>query len=77
MRSALLFGGGEGGTDINQTWEWTGTDWVPVASGRSPAAREAFGMVYDPALGHIIVFGGQRNETTLFDDTWELSGARR
>ena len=69
----ILFGGGEGGTDIDQTWEWTGTDWVPVASGRSPAAREAFGMVYDPALGHIIVFGGQRNETTLFDDTWELS----
>ena len=48
-------------------------DWVPLATGRSPAAREAFGMVYDVAIGHIIVFGGQKNETTLFDDTWELS----
>jgi hypothetical protein len=30
-------------------------------------------MVYDAAIGHIIVFGGQKSETTLFDDTWELS----
>ena len=69
----IVFGGGEGGTDINETWEWTGTDWAPLATGRAPAPREAFGMVYDVAVGHIIVFGGQKSETTLFDDTWELS----
>ncbi len=69
----ILFGGGQGGTDINETWEWTGADWMPLATGHSPAAREAFGMVYDAAIGHIIVFGGQKSETTLFDDTWELS----
>jgi hypothetical protein len=28
-------------------------------------------MVYDPPLGHVIVFGGQNNEMPL-DDTWEL-----
>jgi len=68
-----MFGGFDGRFYQATTWQWTGTDWTPVAAGRSPAAREAFGMVYDVALGHIIVFGGQKSETTLFDDTWELS----
>jgi hypothetical protein len=27
-------------------------------------------MVYDPLLGHIIVFGGENN--VLLNDTWEL-----
>jgi len=28
-------------------------------------------MAYDPALGHVIIFGGQNSEVPL-GDTWEL-----
>jgi hypothetical protein len=34
-------------------------------------AREGHGMAYDPALHHVIVFGGQNNDVPL-NDTWEL-----
>ena len=35
------------------------------------ASARSHGMAYDPALHHVIVFGGQNNEVPL-NDTWEL-----
>jgi hypothetical protein len=38
---------------------------------QSPAAREGAGIAYDPASGHVIIFGGENSNVTI-NDTWEL-----
>jgi len=73
VNAVILFGGGSGGVDQNTTWRWlvaTG-DWRQVATTQSPPPREGAGMAYLPALGNLIVFGGQDSETPL-DDTWQF-----
>ena len=42
-----------------------------ILQSSAPPPREGHGMAYDPALHHVIVFGGQNNEMPL-NDTWEL-----
>ena len=68
----VVFGGGEGGPDLNDTWLWTtGNQWRHASPVSSPPPREAMGMVYDQAVGHIVVFGGKSGSQSL-NDTWEL-----
>jgi YVTN family beta-propeller protein len=54
--------------------------WTPVAPSSSPSARAGFGMVYDDALGKVVVFGGCTSGH-FFDqycnatnETWTYSG---
>jgi hypothetical protein len=72
-RAVILFGGGSGGIDQNTTWRWLegAGNWEQVITTQSPPPREGAGMVYLPAVGHVIVFGGQNNELPL-NDTWQL-----
>ena len=73
LSAVVVFAGGEGGVDINDTWLWTtGNQWRQASPVSSPPAREAFGMVYDQALGHIVIFGGKSGSQSL-NDTWELT----
>jgi hypothetical protein len=72
LGAVVVFGGGEGGVDLNDTWLWTGRQWRGVTPVASPPAREAFGMVYDQPLGHIVIFGGISG-SVLLSDTWELT----
>jgi hypothetical protein len=67
----VVFGGGSGGVDLNQTWAWTGTDWTQLTTQKSPAARESMGTAYDAASGQLMVFGGVAGNT-IFGDTWKL-----
>jgi len=75
INAVILFGGGSGGVDQNTTWQWFvaggNWNWEQVATTESPPPREGAGMAYLPALGHVIVFGGQNSETPL-NDTWQF-----
>jgi hypothetical protein len=72
LGAVIVFGGGEGGPELNDTWAWTGTAWKQLSPAQSPPGREGYGMAYDPAIGHIVIFGGQ-GLSTLLADTWELT----
>ncbi|MFI5297907.1 MAG: hypothetical protein ACHREM_07380, partial [Polyangiales bacterium] len=68
----VLFGGGTGGPQLGDTWEWDGTTWTnPANSG--PPAREEHGLVYDSARGKTVLFGGF-GSTGYLGDTWEWDG---
>jgi Galactose oxidase, central domain len=75
INAVILFGGGSGGVDQNTTWQWFVSggfwNWALVATTQSPPPREGAGMAYLPALGRLIVFGGQESETPL-NDTWQF-----
>lgn len=76
INAVILFGGGSGGVDQSTTWQWFvagGTwNWQLVATTQSPPPREGAGMAYLPALGRVIVFGGQNSGTPL-NDTWQFA----
>jgi hypothetical protein len=69
----VVFGGGVGGVDQDQTWTWTGTDWTQLSTPKFPPARESMGMAYDATSGQLLVFGGLAGNM-LFHDTWKLIG---
>lgn len=41
----------------------------------SPGERQGAAMAYDPQSRHLVLFGGQRQDGALLDDTWEWDGA--
>jgi hypothetical protein len=72
----ILFGGltaVDSGTrlayHLNDTWEWTGSRWIQRYPLHSPAGRSGQVMVYDSALGEIVMFGG-RSDSADLNDTW-------
>jgi hypothetical protein len=73
-KAVITFGGGEGGVDfLTDTWAWTTAgDWKQLTTAQAPPPREGFGMVWDPAIGHVVIFGGQ-SEASFLNDTWELT----
>ena len=73
INAVIVFGGGSGGIDQNSTWRWSAPrgDWKQMLTPQSPPPREGAGMVHLPALGHMILFGGQNSETPM-NDTWEF-----
>lgn len=71
---AVLFGGQFGTTLLDDTWEFTGTDWVQATPSTRPAARRFHAMSYDAVRGVTVLFGGEAGNTR-FSDTWEWNGA--
>ncbi|MCI4372099.1 MAG: hypothetical protein L3K02_00415 [Thermoplasmata archaeon] len=71
-RQMVLFGGYDADDPqfngsqffFDQTWTLSGAptggsqDWVAVNSTGGPSARAGTGMVYDPTIGAVVVFGG-------------------
>jgi len=55
-------------------WEWTGTTWQQLASGRGPKAAAA--AVYDPALGDLIVLATIAGTGSPASQTWLWNGTR-
>ena len=83
----VLFGGdpynidGEHGAPTNSTWVFDGTTWTQLAPPTAPAARVGASMVFDQALGRIVLFGGASTNPdatsaspAVFDDTWSFDG---
>jgi hypothetical protein len=76
----VVFGGRTtGGNPLNDTWEWNGATgtWANLSGflGQPPLRSEA-SMVFDPARGREVLFGGGNKLSSLtFTDLWEWDGA--
>jgi len=71
----VLFGGSptNGGTGLNDTWEWDGASWMQQTPVASPGPRFAHAMTYDVARQVCVVFGGQSG-VVRSSDIWEYDG---
>ncbi len=78
----LLFGGCLAGnytategcaSPSDQTWQFGNETWTQLSPKDSPPARYFGMMADDPALGGVVLFGGE-NQTTRFNDTWLFAG---
>lgn len=74
----VLFGGTDGTTANNETWEWDGTDWAQQLAGADPAdvpsARDGHAIAYDGDNDLVVLFGGE-DGSGLLGDTWTYDGA--
>jgi len=73
----VLFGGYRVGEDLdlNDTWTYNGTTWAEQSPPTSPGARVAASMAYDPAIGQLVLFGGESEpQDVVFNDTWTYNG---
>ena len=74
----IIFGGQDSaGTSLDDTWAYdsAANTWTELEpSGAQPRARAGHAMVYDPAGGRLIMFGGHSIEAAdLLNDTWALA----
>ena len=58
---------------VNDTWAWDGEEWRKIEV-PSPPPRAGHKMAYDSRRGVTVLFGGIRDNNTLFGDTWEFDG---
>ena len=67
----VLFGGFH---DLKgDNWEWDGKSWHLIQTrGGSPSARYDHAMVYNAALGQVVLLGGYDN--SRFGDSWAWNG---
>ena len=72
-----LLGGRAGGSAIGDLWVFdpAATSWRQIiVAGPSPTARFGHEAVFVPSVG-IVVFAGQRDVSTFFDDLWAFDPA--
>ncbi len=50
------------------------TTWVPLSPATSPPGRHTPSMAYDPAIGQLVLFGGQGADDRFLADTWTYNG---
>lgn len=82
----FMFGGNGYTSDWNQiddTWEWDGTNWTQLPTPTAPSPRYGHAMTYDAARNEIVLFGGMLDTTnpslspsTFYSDTWAWDGTR-
>ncbi len=70
----LMFGGLDGLTALNDTWEWDGTNWLQRVPATSPSPRRHVSLAYDASRDRVVMFGGLQNSTAL-GDTWQWDGS--
>ncbi len=81
-QKVVFFGGtvftGNAWVDLNDTWEWDGTDWQQLNPSTSPSPRRSIASVYDEKNNEILLFGGGYVDPTgrfsTLDDTWIWDG---
>ena len=79
VHSAVLMVGGLGtatGDYIelsNDIWAWSGTNWTQQAASPANPVRNGTSMVYDPARGETVLFGGA-GQAGWPNDTWIWDG---
>jgi IPT/TIG domain-containing protein/galactose oxidase-like protein len=54
----------------NDTWLWTGADWIQANPSTFPSPRRDFGAAFDPATGHTMLFGGSDDSNLYLNDQW-------
>src|SRR5438105_4060688 len=88
VRHELVLFGGEthsfnstNGVAVNTTWVFDGSTWTQLTPATAPSARVGASMVFDQALGRIVLFGGASTNPdatnaspAVFDDMWSFDG---
>ncbi len=72
-REVVLFGG-DGGLLHGDTWTWDGATWNEETPSTIPPARSGAAMVFDAAIGEVVMFGGY-GESGFLHDTWTWNGS--
>ena len=62
-------------TNLNDTWEWNGSNWTQMSTSAAPAARLGTEMAFDAARQVAVLFGGTTcssscTSITEYNDTW-------
>lgn len=75
-KTMLLFGGDNAeGVQYTDSWVWSGANWQQIFPENTPPARTSPNMVYDEALGAIVLFGGYAGTwQDSLNDTWLWNG---
>jgi hypothetical protein len=68
----VVFGGQNGSSSYNTTYEWDGVGWAKVAS-TGPSKRWRAAMAYDSKRGEMVLFGGGTSRSE-YSDTWTWDG---
>ncbi len=75
----VLFGGtafiNGSSAQLNDTWEWDGTDWTQAFPATTPVLRDEAAMAYDSVRGVTVLFGGYSPTGYRLSDTWEWNGS--
>lgn len=77
VRSRIVMFGGRtnaGTIFIQDTWEWTGNDWVALAPVHKPSPRMGHSMAFDPNTNRVLLFGGLQLGGPYQGDTWAFDG---
>ncbi len=69
---AIMIGGFGGIFYYNDTWEWTGSDWLLLSPADSPGARGAAISALDPVRHEAVIFSGLSSLNAY--DTWTWDG---
>ncbi len=73
----VMFGGRDDlNYDLNDQWEWNGSQWRSVAPHGAawPTERSGASLVFDSARGCLVMFGGgvfTASASTFLAETWE------
>jgi len=80
---SVLFGGGgcQANKPCSDTWSFKGGKWRDLKPARAPSPRVQPSMVYDPADGYVLLFGGSTTAGagkagTTYGDTWMFRGEK-
>lgn len=60
-------------TQVNDTWEWNGTDWELQRTTTQPGRRANHGMAFHPARGGVFVYAGIEG-SGISADLWSFTG---
>lgn len=76
----VVFGGDNTVNTLDDTWVFQGDRWSRLDTPVAPRSRTDAAMVYDPALGKVLLFGGDPhavdNGISYLGDTWTFDGTR-
>ncbi|MEM7201205.1 MAG: hypothetical protein AAF628_13110 [Planctomycetota bacterium] len=74
----VLYGGNRSAlpSATDQTWEWDGSDWTRVVTSRNPGRLREMLLAYSPAMGGVVLHGGQGSGTGAPQPnaTWRFDG---
>ena len=72
---AVMFGGLSTTSNLGDTWEFDGTNWINrTPAGVSPSARLGAMLTYDPIRNQTVLFGGT-DATGATSETWVWNGS--
>ena len=71
----VLFGGADGDSLFNDTWEWDGNNWQLMHPKHAPSPRCCTAMAYDSDVKKVILYGGWDSRKNVFlSDVWSWDG---